>query len=45
MEIFGKGVDESGFLLRFEIARTIVAIAGTKNGGGAAILAPSPKSG
>ena len=35
----------AGFFSRFEIARTIVAIAGTKNGVGAAILARSTKSG
>ena len=35
-------VSSSEFL--FEIARTIDAIAGTKNGGGAAILARSAKS-
>ena len=33
----------AGFFLRFEIARTIVAIAGTKNGGRAAMLAHSAK--
>ena len=35
----------SGFLLRFEIARTIVVMAGTKNGGRAAISGRSAKSG
>ena len=34
----------AGFLLRFVIARTIVAIAGTKTDGGPAILAHSQKS-
>ena len=34
-----------GFLLRFEVAGTNVSIAGTKDGGRAAILARSAKSG
>ena len=38
-----EGVVTTGFLLRFEIARTTEAIAGTKNGGGAAILAHNAK--
>ena len=44
-ELLKAGSGVAGFFLRFEIARTIVAIAGTKNGGGAAILAFSAKSG
>ena len=35
----------AGFLLRFEVAGTNVSIAGTKDGGAAAILARSAKSG
>ena len=35
----------SGFLLRFEIARTIVVITGTKKGGRAPISAHSAESG
>ena len=35
----------AGFLLRFETARTTLEIAGTKNGGGATILARNARSG
>ena len=35
----------TGFLLRFEIARTTLEIAGTKNSGGTAILARNARSG
>ena len=35
----------SGFLLRFEVGGTNIAITGTKEGGGATILARSAKSG
>ena len=35
----------AGFSLRFEIARTIVAMTRTKKGGGAPISAHSAKSG
>ena len=35
----------TGFLLRFELAGTNVSIGGTKDGGRAAILARSAKSG
>ena len=35
----------TGFLLRFEIARTTLEIAGTKNSGGTTILARNARSG
>ena len=40
-----KFVFKSGFLLRFEVGGTNIAITGTKEGGGATILARSAKLG
>ena len=39
------GGEGTGFLLRFEVGGTNIAITGTKDGGGATILARSAKSG